>query len=91
MYFRAFQTRRPEAVIAEGQKEILCLWVFRVNSVSEAISHDCWWIFFAQGCMSVCIVGVARTRGLRDGCRLKLAGVNDDEYIAGDTKLAEVA
>ena len=84
MYFRAFEARRPKAVIAEGQKEILCLPVFRVNSVSEAIWHDCGWVFVAHARERVSFVKSARGRGLRDGSRLKLAGANEGEYIAGD-------
>jgi hypothetical protein len=41
MYFRAFETRCPEAINAEGQKEILVLCEAWVNSVSKAISSVC--------------------------------------------------
>ena len=39
MCFRAFVARCLEALFAEGQKEILCLWVFRVNSKGYASTY----------------------------------------------------
>ena len=39
MCFRAFVARCLEALFAEGQKEILCLWVFRVNSEGYASTY----------------------------------------------------